>query len=226
MSVTHKHAFFFNDDGFEVCVKCGLCSSLREMKGYDKINEFFSPEQILSEILLNNHIGLDYVKKIEKYFLDLKSVLRRGYSNNLLFAYCTYITLLQNSVYYSLDQISFMFKIKNFKKLFCQIQKNENVQTINFNMENKVYLRSALEIFLANYSFSRYLDKCLKLTDIVKNILPNSKFSFVIAISLYVVLSNEGLMPKNLLTELCSYFSINKRTLTKKIRVFENKRNS
>ena len=42
--------------------------------------------------------------------LKIKSILTRGYPNISLFAYCTYNVLIQNFVYYSLDQIGHIFK--------------------------------------------------------------------------------------------------------------------
>ena len=32
MQMEHSHSFTFNDDGFEVCILCGICSSMRQLK--------------------------------------------------------------------------------------------------------------------------------------------------------------------------------------------------
>ena len=217
---SHSHVFFFNDDGFEVCEKCGICTSLRETKGYIVKSDIYSPEQFFSEILINNHIG--FIEQIEKEYLKIKSILIRGYPNISLYAYCTYNILIQNFVYYSMDQIADIFKIVNFKKTFCQIERNESILSNNFDLENRAYIRSALHIFLSKYNLSSYSDKCFSLSESVKNILPNSKFPFVISISIYLSLTDEDLSDMNMLTELCSYFVINKRTLVKKIKDFKN----
>ena len=217
---SHSHAFFFNDDGFEVCVKCGICTSLRETKGYMEKNDIYSPEILFSEILLNNHIG--FIEQIEREYLKIKSILLRGYPNISLYAYCTYNILIKNFVYYSLDQIADIFKIVNFKKTFCQIERNESITSNNYDLENRAYIRSALHIFLSKYNLSRYSEKCFRQSEFVKNGLPNSKFPFIISISIYLSLTEEDLFNMNMLTELCSYFAINKRTLVKKIKDYEN----
>lgn len=217
---SHSHTFFFNDDGFEVCEKCGICTTLRETKGHIEKNDIYSPEQRFSEILINNHIG--FVEQIEKEYLKIKSILIRGYPNISLYAYCTYNILIQNFVYYSLDQIANIFKIVNFKKTFCQIERNESISSGNYDLENRAYIRSALHIFLSKYALTSYSEKCLRLAESVKNILSNSQFPFIISISIYLSMSNEVLSNVDMLTELCSYFAINKRTLVKKIKVFKN----
>ena len=215
---SHTHVFIFNDDGFEVCEKCGICTSLRETRSYIEKSDIYSPDQRFSEILLNNHIG--FIEEIEKEYLKIKSILKRGYPNISLYAYCTYNILILNFVYYSLDQIASIFKIENFKKTFCQIERNESISANNFDLENNAYIRSALHIFLSKYDLVRYSEKCFSLTESVKIILPNSKFPFIISISIYLSLTEEDSVNINVLSELCSYFAINKRTLVKKIKEF------
>ena len=218
-NTTHLHVFFFNDDGFEVCEKCGLCTTLRETKDHIEKKDIFTPEQRFSEILINNHIG--FIEQIEKEYSRIKSILIRGYPNISLYAYCTYNILILNFVYYSLDQIANIFKIENFKKTFCQIERNESISANNFDLENNAYIRSALHIFLSKYGLARHSEKCFRQTESVKNVLPSSKISFIISISIYLSLSDIDLHDIDMLTELCSYFTINKRTLAKKIKDFK-----
>ena len=154
----HKHYYFFNDDGFEVCIKCGMCSSLREMH-HDYYNTHAKvPTQIYSDVLVNNQLG--YIDEIERLYLQVKAVLKRGYPNISLYAYCVYNTLLLNSVYYSLAQISQMFQINNFKRQYCQIDRNYTSLNNDFDDKAPVYIRSSIKIFLAKHSMSSYLNRC------------------------------------------------------------------
>ena len=68
------------------------------------------------DVLINNGIG--FISKINNAYLQIKSVLKRGYPNISLYAYCVYNILRQNGVFYSLAQISHMFQLKNFPKQF------------------------------------------------------------------------------------------------------------
>ena len=94
MEITpHTHQFAFNDDGFQVCVLCGLCSSLREYH----FNAREEPVTVLrsnyADVLINHNIG--YVGLVEEEYKKMKTLLRRGYSNKALYAYCTYNILLK-----------------------------------------------------------------------------------------------------------------------------------
>ena len=99
-SILHSHNFIFNDDGFEVCDKCGVCTSLRNVEQatgnqsfvLQHTSEFF-------DILVNNHIG--YGNEVEDKYRMIKRKLVRGYPNRALYAYCTYQVLLENDIYYS-----------------------------------------------------------------------------------------------------------------------------
>ena len=214
----HEHYYFFNDDGFEVCMKCGVCSSLREMS-HDYYNSHIeSSRQIYSDVLVNNHLG--YVDDTDRAYLQIKTVLKRGYPNISLYAYCAYNTLLQNSVYYSLAQISEMFQINNFKKQYCQIAKNYTSLNSNFDDKASDYIRSATKIFLAKHSMISYLDSCCNLAKTVKLHQPNSKIVFIVCISIYSVLSATDRPFTEITKQLCPYFKVNNRTLEKKIRQF------
>ena len=199
-------------------MKCGVCSSLREMS-HDYYNSHIdSSTQIYSDVLVNNHLG--YVDDTDRAYLQIKTVLKRGYPNISLYAFCAYNTLLQNSVYYSLTQISEMFQINNFKKQYCQIAKNYASLNSNFDDKAPDYIRSAMKIFLAEHSMISYLDSCYNLAKTVKLHQPNSKIVFIVCVSIYSVLSATDKSFKEITKQLCSYFKVNNRTLEKKIRQF------
>ena len=199
-------------------MKCGVCSSLREMS-HDYYNSHIeSSRQIYSDVLVNNHLG--YVDDTDRAYLQIKTVLKRGYPNISLYAYCAYNTLLQNSVYYSLAQISEMFQINNFKKQYCQIAKNYTSLNSNFDDKASDYIRSATKIFLAKHSMISYLDSCCNLAKTVKLHQPNSKIVFIVCISIYSVLSATDRPFTEITKQLCPYFKVNNRTLEKKIRQF------
>ena len=214
----HAHHFFFNDDGFEACMKCGLCTSLREMSHGYLNDDAEASTQTYSDVLINNHLG--YVAEIERAYLQIKTELKRGYSNISLYAYCVYNTLLQNSVYYSLAQISEMFQIDNFKKQYCQIAKNYTSLNNDYNIKACAYIRSSIKIFLSKHYMSQYLNSCYEMAKTVKLGLPNSKIVFIVCISIYSVLSQSEKSDKNIIKKLCDYFKINNRSLQKQIRQF------
>ena len=87
-STQHTHNFIFNDDGFEVCNLCGVCTSQRNGEHETTIQS--STPQHMSEffdILINNHIG--YCNEVEDMYSLMKRKLVRGYPNRALYAYCT-----------------------------------------------------------------------------------------------------------------------------------------
>ena len=63
----HEHYYFFNSDGFEVCIECGICTSNREMvyqpPKTEHAKKYVSP---YSNILINNNIG--YFEEIDNNF--------------------------------------------------------------------------------------------------------------------------------------------------------------
>ena len=199
-------------------MQCGVCSSLREMKHEYHNSHIESSTQIYSDVLVNNHLG--YVDETDRAYLQIKTVLKRGYPNISLYAYCAYNTLLLNSVYYSITQISEMFQIDNFKKQYCQIAKNYASLNINFDEKASDYIRSSIKVFLAKHSMSSYLDSCCNLAKSVKVHQPNPKIAFIVCVSIYSVLSATDNSFKEITKQLCSYFKVNNRTLEKKIRQF------
>ena len=190
-------------------MQCGVCSSLREMNHEYHNSHIESSTQIYSDVLVNNHLG--YVDETDRAYLQIKTVLKRGYPNISLYAYCAYNTLLLNSVYYS---------INNFKKQYCQIAKNYASLNINFDEKASDYIRSSIKVFLSKHSMSSYLDSCCNLAKTVKVHQPNSKIVFIVCVSIYSVLSATDNSFKEITKQLCSYFKVNNRTLEKKIRQF------
>ncbi|HBI40921.1 MAG TPA: hypothetical protein DDY16_08245 [Tenacibaculum sp.] len=211
----HKHSFIFNDDGFEVCIACGLCSSQREMIHVYSNTETDLDSQGYDDVLINNGIG--FISKINNAYLQIKSVLKRGYPNISLYAYCVYNILRQNGVFYSLAQISHMFQLKNFPKQFCHIHKNYNSASCNLDDKYEEYMSSAIKLFLAHYDMNQYHACCLKLAKAVKSYQPSSKLPFIVSVAIYIVLTKKELKCDDKTNKLCKYFMINKRTLEKKI---------
>lgn len=207
------HKFIFNDDGFEVCILCGTCTTLKEVGDqiYLPDSEISKSDSGFSYILVNHHIG--YVKEIEEEFYKLKTKLKRGYPNLSLYAYCTYYTLLQNNVYYSLNNISKMFQITNFPKIFCQIGKNENIKKPNFDIMKPKYIQSSLNIFLHQYGASRLFKQSVKISKIILDNFIHIKPNFIISLSIYFTIKLSDEPTKNLCKELAEDFSINIRSL-------------
>ena len=207
----HRHSFIFNDDGFQVCKFCGICTTLREYSHnlyHDDLPKFWS---VFSDVLINYNLG--YVDQIEKEYKKLKMILCRGYPNIALYAYCTYIVLLQEGIYYSLGQISIMFQILNFSKLFCQIEKNHKVKRHSFNVKNETFIESSLCIFLSQYNSKHQLSRAVDISKVVKQKHRAVKHNFLVAISLYFTLEKTFVSRKELFEVLSTYFSINVRTL-------------
>ena len=207
----HEHSFIFNDDGFQVCELCGICSTLREhhyQPCHETVQEMNSE---YADVLINHNLG--YVDQVEKKYKQLKLLLRRGYPNIVLYAYCTYNVLLEDGIYYSLGQISTMFRIKYFSKLFCHIEKHPRVVQKNFNVKNEQFIESSLNLFLCHSDAKHQQQRAITISKIIKQKHPDLKLNFLVAISLYFTLRNTFVSEKELHDELATYFSINVRTL-------------
>ena len=64
--ICSKHCFEFNDDAFEVCTKCGICSSLSEMVHEYHVNDEEVCYNMFMDVLVNNHLGFEI--EIEKEY--------------------------------------------------------------------------------------------------------------------------------------------------------------
>ena len=212
----HEHYFVFNSDGIEVCTQCGICTRNQEMISYgEMINSLNSVELTFSDILINNHIG--YIKEIEENYKSLKNKLKRGYHNIVLFAFCTYNTLLKNHVYYSLHQISDMFKIPNFAKQYCQIMKKTQFNRYLFHVKDAVFINSAVSLFLAEHSKTFKLKQTVELALFIDQVCPFYKQNLLVSTSLFLTLKTSFLSVKYLFNIISNYFSINIRTLQKTV---------
>ena len=207
----HEHSYVFNDDGYQVCELCGICTTLREhhFQPYFEMSREVRSEY--ADVLINHNLG--YVDQVEKEYKKLKLLLPRGYPNIVLYAYCTYNVLLREGIYYSLEQLSSMFHITNFSRLFCHIEKNPKVKKLFFNVKNKHFIESSLYLFLSHFSSKHHLHKAVAISKIVKQKHGALKLNFLVAISLYFTLRNTVMNKKGLYEELSNYFSINIRTL-------------
>lgn len=208
--VSHTHNFIFNDDGFEVCNECGICTTLRHLMPDNSIQEPTTDYRSeFSDVLVNNHIG--YVDDVEDEYKKIKLKLLRGYPNISLYAYCTYFVLLQNNIYYSIKYISEIFKIPNFTKHFCQIENKMRGKSQHFDITNDRYIFSSLNLYLAQHEQTHYFNKCEKAVLKVKLKSITLKPHFVACLSLYLALKD---IPDPLLVpRLSDYYSINIRTL-------------
>ena len=211
MDVTsHTHNFFFNDDGFEVCSICGVCTTLRQFEPADTIRKTRTDQwSEFSNVLINNHIG--YIQEVEDEYKKIKNQLKRGYSNAALYAYCTYFVLLKEDIYYSLKQISEIFKLANFPKLFCQIENKMLGKSLNYDISEAKYIFSSIKVYLAIHNQSKYLNQCKDAVYRVRKSQISLKPHFVICVSLYYVL--KILPDPGLLDRICNYYSVNVRTL-------------
>ena len=45
--IFHDHNYIFNNDGYQVCTLCGVCTSLQDMRSVDIITDYF--EDILQK---------------------------------------------------------------------------------------------------------------------------------------------------------------------------------
>lgn len=217
----HIHSYTFNDDGFEVCITCGICTTLRELKhdSYLKTitNEFYST---FSNILLNNNIG--YIYEIEHEYNQIKHKLMRGYPNIVLYAYSAYNTLLKNGVYYSLNHISNIFQINDFSKQFCHIQRNYSIEKRYFNIKQDKYIFSSLTLFLSEMYLLSYFGRAVKFSKLMEEYHPRMKANCHLSVSLYFTLQSVFKIKQELLKKLSLYYSINIRTLNKTIKYVEN----
>ena len=207
----HIHSFIFNDDGFQVCKLCGICTTLREYSQsfhHDNTPKCWS---VYSDVLINHNLG--YIDQVEKEYTKLKILLRRGYPNIALYAYCTYNVLLREGIYYSIGQISSMFQILNFSKLFCHIEKNPKVEKHFFDVKNETFIESTLRLFLSQLNTKPQLSRAIAISKIIKQQHRTLKLNFLVAISLYFTLKNTFMSEKKLFEVLSAYFSINVRTL-------------
>lgn len=207
----HVHSYMFNDDGFQVCELCGICTTLREhhFQPYFEMDQEVRSEY--ADVLINHNLGC--LDQVEKEFKKLKMLLRRGYPNIALYAYCTYYVLLKEGVYYSLEQLSNMFQIINFSRWFCHIEKNPKVDKQFFNVKNEHFIESSLHLFLAHFSSKHHLHKAITISKIVSQKHGSLKLNLQVAISLFFTLRNTFKNEKELYEELSNYFSINVRTL-------------
>ena len=213
---THMHDFIFNDDGFEVCRSCGVCSTLREMRCSTICHKSTIIHSSHSDILRNNHIG--YVDDVEIEYEMLKSKFKRGYPNKVLYAYCTYIVLMRNSIFYTMTQISHIFRINNFQKYVCLIEKKQKLDKSNLIDDNIAHIRSSIEIFLNITMQNEFRKSAFDVADIIFKKNPYEKSVFLISTVLYFTLVSHFDSKKKLLSLLCDYYSINARTLCQKIK--------
>ena len=216
-SRSHLHTYIFNDDGFEVCSLCGVCTSQREMKAEFARENIKKNDSSFSHILENVKIG--YIEEIEEAYKKLKTVLKRGYPNIVLYAYCTYNVLMENFVFYSFFQISNIFKIPNFSKYYCQIENKNKSENHNFCIEDKKYIYTALIIFLSQNDKRNLISKGLSIFEKVSRLNHGLKQNILIAVVIFFTISPPSCSTANQLkTDLCENYSINFRTLTRTIK--------
>ena len=215
--VSHAHNFIFNEDGFEVCKECGICTTLRHLEPDIGAREPATDNRSqFSDVLINNHIG--YIDIIEAEYKKIKLKLTRGYPNVSLYAYCTYFVLLQNNVYYSIKGISEIFKIPQFNKHFCQIENKMHGQNKHFDIGDDRYIYSSLNLFLAQHEQMQYFKESKKAVLKIKMKSVTFKPHFVAGLALYLALKDTS--DPLLISRISDYYSINIRTLKSYIKHF------
>ena len=218
---SHIHTYIFNDDGFEVCNKCGTCSSMRLLK-HDNTFETVKNHDLsssFSNILINHNIG--FIEEIEHEYHEIKKKLKRGYPNIVLFAYCTYNVLLKNGIYYSLHKISDIFQIEGFFKHFCQVERNYIIEKNNFNIKDDKYISSSFILFLSELYLLTYFKNAVNISKLIKEEYPMLKLNLHLSVSLYFTLKSVYTDKKVLLNKLSLYYTINTRTLIKTVKCIE-----
>ena len=215
----HKHEFIQSDDGFEVCFKCGFCSNQRvyEYERNSPVDNIRKSE--FTDILINNHIG--YEEEIEEFYNEIKFKLPRGYPNIALYAYSAYCILLKHSIFYTIMHIERIFKIDNFKKSFCQIERNDCIQKTNFDLNTEEYSVSAIKIFLSELGFICLSGKALRISKNIRRHVLHIRPQFLIAVSIYLALFDCFNDHQKVLDDLSHHFSINRRTLKGVIRKYK-----
>ena len=218
-----KRNFIFNDDGFEVCDQCGLCTTNREQRysHIDSDNFENAWNSDFSNILTNNHIG--YEDEINKEYNCIKAALRRGYPNIVLFAFCTYNILMKNGVHYSMAKIEHMFKLNKFSKYYCQIEKNESITKNIFDVSEYKYVSSSINHFLAVYEHKEKQSKIVELAQYLSKIYPSHKQDIILSAALFISLKKK-ISKNKLLKNLSIFFSVNIRTLKKVVNNIEKAR--
>ena len=223
MNTCLKHYFIYNTDGFEVCNVCGICSSSREMIFNDSNSNQINTEQNHSDfsyILENNNIG--FIPEINEEYKKIKNILKRGYPNIALYAYCTFKILTLNSIFYSISHISKIFQFENFSKYYRLIEKSHSIDK-SLNFYTFRHTESSIRIFLSYFEHMNHYKTALLISRFIQKMNVEVKPVFKIAIGLYFAICSEY-RDKNYLTLLLSeYFTINQRTLKKKIRNFSLK---
>ena len=69
--IFHDHNYIFNNDGYQVCTLCGVCTSLQDMRSVDiKPDNISKTSTDFSYILYNNNIG--YIEEIDQEYRVLK----------------------------------------------------------------------------------------------------------------------------------------------------------
>ena len=199
-----EHNLIFNDDGFEVCDKCGLCSTNRELRYSHSDSSNFGNvgNSVFSNILINNHIG--YEDEINEEYNSVKATLKRGYPNIALFAFCTYNILIKNGVHYSIARIENMFKLKKFSKYYCQIEKNECITKQIFDVTEYKYVSTSINHFLAEYGHKQKQCKIVELVKYFGKIYPTYKQGIILSAALFLSLKNKT--SKNELLKNLSFF--------------------
>lgn len=220
MEGDHTHEYFFNDDGFEVCIKCGICTT-QKLYAYERnaVSTKHIKRSEYIDILENNHIG--HNEEIEQFYKDIKVKLPKGYPNIALYAYSTYCILLQHSIFYTIEHINQMFKMCNFKKYFCQIERNEEIKKTNFDLNNEEYSLSAINIFLSELDLIYLSGKTMRIYKNIRNNVAHIRPQFLVATSLYFALLVCFNDHESLIENLSHHFSINRRTLKGVIRKYK-----
>ena len=71
----HEHSYVFNDDGFQVCELCGICTTLREHHFQPYFEMCQEVRSEYADVLVNHNLA--YVDQVEKEYKKLKILAPR-----------------------------------------------------------------------------------------------------------------------------------------------------
>ena len=98
------------------------------------------------------------------------------------------------------------------------IEKKYENDKSNFINDNILHIRSSIEIFLSQNMKIKLRKNAFQIAETLFKKNPYEKPVFLIALVLFLTLSSKMRYKRDLISLLCDYYSINKRTLCKKIK--------
>ena len=114
-----------------------------------------------------------------------------------------------------------MFRIKDFIKQYCQIEKNPLIKNSHFDIKHDVFVHSSINLFLSQLYLTSYFYKTVKISNFLKEKCPEINAKYHSSISLYLSLKNVVKCEKTLFENISMFYQLNKRTFYKKNKIIE-----